>query len=357
MTTLNAKADTTEKTAVIKDRFASPEYTDHQARLPRLQALRGEKGDVDCGYFVTQTEMEKAGWFNVKAKDLVTYEYNSGSQEQGLLIKSPKMLVVPRSPLFAFDRKASMEEKRMFVVGEYSRQLHGEREKYGLGQYYEVMLLDQNNEPLHETSFAYLAKGSNQASFNIHWQQLVNEVTRLHAIANQIPSRPKNEIFKALCVFQFTVKRELAGNNLKSPACKVDSHVSPNPDNWEKFFLGRNSTTADRFLNLLAPASPNMLTVPSMALPSAENEADDSISDAQLVSESPQSAGLEALKRSLTEKGNELGWSTTERREWAFLRHGCLPGSWTVQQWQEANNDLQELIDAHALPVLEASAS
>jgi hypothetical protein len=88
------------------------------------------------------------------------------------LIKSPKMLVVPRSPLFAFDRKASMEEKRMFVVGEYSRQLHGEREKYGLGQYYEVMLLDQNNEPLHETSFAYLAKGSNQASFNIHWQQL-----------------------------------------------------------------------------------------------------------------------------------------------------------------------------------------
>jgi hypothetical protein len=357
MTTLNAKIDTTEKTAVTKDRFASSEYNDPNARLPMLQALRGEKGDIDCGYFITEVEMEKAGWYNVNAKDLTTYQFNSGKEERGLLIKSPRMLVVSRSPLFAFDRQISMKEKRMFVVGEYSKQLYGDRKKYGMGQYYEVLLLNQDNEALHETSCTYLAKGANQASFNTHWQQLVNEVTRCHAIANQIPVRGKNSLFNALCVFNFTVERELAGDSLKSYACKVVSHESPTPDNWEKFFLGRNSATADRFLNLLAPASPNMLAVSSMALPSAENDADDSITDAQLVSESQQSAGLELLKRSLTEKGNELGWSQAERREWAFLRHGCLPGSWTVQQWQEANDDLQELIDAHSLPVLEASAS
>jgi hypothetical protein len=39
----------------------------------------------------------------------------------------------------------------MIVSGAYSRQAHKEREKYGLGQYYEVLLLDENNEPLHET--------------------------------------------------------------------------------------------------------------------------------------------------------------------------------------------------------------
>ncbi len=60
-------------TGLTRDRFASAEYTDPQARLPRIQALRGEKGEVDCGYFITEAEMEKAGWYEVKAKDLVTY--------------------------------------------------------------------------------------------------------------------------------------------------------------------------------------------------------------------------------------------------------------------------------------------
>jgi hypothetical protein len=251
---------------VILDRFASPEYTDPHARLPRIQALRGEKGEVDCGYFITEAEMEKAGWYDVKTKDLVTYEYNSGGREKGILLKSPRMLVVQRSPIFAFDRQASLQEKRMIITGAYSRQLHNEREKYGLGQYYEVLLLDRNNEPLHEIGLAYLAKGANQASFSSHWQQLVNEVTRCHAVANQIPARPKNAMFTSLCVFQFSVKRELAGSSLKSFACKVDSHIAPTQANWESFFLGRQAERADRFLNLLAPNSELSLGLPAAQL-------------------------------------------------------------------------------------------
>jgi Family of unknown function (DUF5895) len=251
-------------TAPIKtqDRFATPEYNDPAAKLPKIQALRGEKGDIDCGYFVTETEMEKAGWHSVKVKDLTTYQYNSGNQERGLLLKNPRMLVVQRSPIFAFDRQASVQEKRMIVSGAYSRQAHKEREKYGLGQYYEVLLLDENNEPLHETPLGYLAKGANQASFSSHWQQLVNEVTRSHAQANGIPARPKNSMFTCLCVFQLSVKRELAGSSMKSYACKVDGHISPTAANWESFFLGRNEEKADRFLNLMVPHEPTMACLP-----------------------------------------------------------------------------------------------
>ncbi len=266
MTTLQTTPLAAPAPNLTRDRFASDEYTNPQARLPRLQALRGEKGEVDCGYFITEAEMEKAGWYEVKAKDLITYEYNSGGQEKGLLIKSPRMLVVQRSPIFAFDRQISMQEKRMMVVGAYSRQIHSEREKYGLGQYYEVMLLDKNNEPLHEISCAYLAKGANQASFSAHWQQLVKEVTRCHAIANQIPARPKNAVFNSLCVFQFTVQRELAGNSLKSYACKVNSHIAPAQADWESFFLGRQPATADRFLNLMAPTTELSLILPEQSL-------------------------------------------------------------------------------------------
>lgn len=250
--------------AEVRDRFAAPEYVNPNARLPRIQALRGENGASECGYFITEAEMSKAGWRNIDQSSTIVYEYNSGGKERGLLIQSPRMLVVQRSPLFAFDRQLSRTEGRLVVAGQYSKQLYSNRDKYGTAQCYEVLLLDQNNQPLHEIGFAYVAKGANQASFSFHWQQLVNEVTKCHAIANLIPARAKDARFNSLCVFQFTVKRELAGNNAKSPACKVYSHVAPTQVNWEQFFLGRQDEIANRFLNLLAPTTE--LTLPQAHL-------------------------------------------------------------------------------------------
>jgi Family of unknown function (DUF5895) len=247
-----------------RDRFAQPEYINPNARLPRIQALRGENGAKECGYFITESEMSKAGWRASSESALTTYDYNSGGKERGLLIQSPRMLVVPRSPLFAFDRVMSRQEQRLMVVGQYQKQLHSDREKFGTAQCYEVLLLDADNQPLHEIALAYIAKGANQASFSSHWQQLTMEVTRCHAIANNIPARPKDVRFNSLCVFEFAIKRELAGKGAKSPACKVDSHTVPTQENWEQFFLGRVDDIADRFLNLLAPS--NELVVPDRGL-------------------------------------------------------------------------------------------
>jgi Family of unknown function (DUF5895) len=259
--------------AEVRDRFAAPEYVNPNARLPRIQALRGENGASECGYFITEAEMAKAGWKSIDESETIVYEYNSGGKERGLLIQSPRMLVVPRSPLFAFDRQLSRAEGRLVVAGQYSKQLYSNREKYGTAQCYEVLLLDEHNQPLHEIGFAYVAKGANQASFSFHWQQLINEVTKCHAIANGIPARAKDARFNSLCVFQFTVKRELAGNNAKSPACKVHSHVAPTQANWEQFFLGRQDEVANRFLNLLTPTTE--LTLPQSQLSSATDRVED----------------------------------------------------------------------------------
>ncbi len=261
-------------TTTTKDRFAAPEYVNPNARLPKIQALRGENGAEDCGYFITEQEMAKAGWGDFKEADMKIYEYNSGGKERGLLLKSPRMLVVPRSPLFAFDRIGSRQEERLVVAGQYSKQLYSDRAKYGTAQAYEIMLLDKDNQPMHEIGLAYLAKGANQASFSFHWQQLVDEVTKCHAIANGIPARAKDVRFNCLCVFEFTVKRELAGTNAKSPACKVGSHVAPNIANWETFFLGRNDEVADRFLNLMVPTDDLILPQSTvLALPPAADVA------------------------------------------------------------------------------------
>jgi Family of unknown function (DUF5895) len=266
---------TVPSAAEVKDRFAAPEYVNPNARLPRIQALRGENGSSECGYFITETEMAKAGWGHVDENELIVYEYNSGGKERGLLIKNPRMLVVPRSPLFAFDRQISRQEERLVVAGQYNKQLYSDRAKYGTAQCYEVVLLDDQNQPLHEIGLAYVAKGANQASFSFHWQQLVMQVTKCHAIANSIPARAKDARFNSLCVFQFTVKRELAGNNAKSPACKVFSHVEPTQSNWEQFFLGRQDDIADRFLNLLAPTTE--LTLPHANTLQLMDKAEDDI--------------------------------------------------------------------------------
>jgi Family of unknown function (DUF5895) len=263
--------------AKVRDRFAAPEYVNPNARLPRIQALRGENGASECGYFITETEMAKAGWGQIDESQTIVYEYNSGGKERGLLLQSPRMLVVPRSPLFAFDRQVSRQEERLVVAGQYSKQLYSNREKYGTAQCYEVLLLDANNQPLHEIGLAYVAKGANQASFSFHWQQLIDRVTKCHAIANSIPARAKDVRFNSLCVFEFTVKRELAGNNAKSPACKVHSHVEPTQDNWEQFFLGRQDEIADRFLNLLAPTTE--LTLPQSNVLSLVDRIGDEIND------------------------------------------------------------------------------
>lgn len=270
---------TTEPTAITtttKDRFAEPEYVNPNARLPRIQALRGENGASECGYFITEKEMANAGWVDFDESQMMIYEFNSGGKERGILIQSPRMLVVPRSPLFAFDRLLSRQEERLHIAGGYSKLKHSNREQFGTAQAYEVLLLDANNQPLHEIGLAYLAKGANQASFSQHWQELVAQVTKCHAIANGIPARAKDVRFNCLCVFEFTVKRELAGTNAKSPACKVHSHVAPNQDNWESFFLGRQDDIADRFLDLMAPTTE--LFVPTMAqLESGEVEVDSEI--------------------------------------------------------------------------------
>jgi hypothetical protein len=276
-----ARRDTARELLVVpsaaeaKDRFAAPEYVNPNARLPRIQALRGENGPSECGYFITETEMAKAGWGHVDERELIVYEYNSGGKERGLLIKSPRMLVVPRSPLFAFDRQVSRQEERLVVAGQYNKQTYSDRAKYGTAQCYEVLLLDEQNQPLHEIGLAYVAKGANQASFSFHWQQLVTQVTKCHAIANGIPARSKDVRFNSLCVFQFTVKRELAGNNAKSPACKVHTHVEPTQANWEQFFLGRQDEIADRFLNLLAPTTE--LSLPQANLANLMDKVEDDL--------------------------------------------------------------------------------
>jgi Family of unknown function (DUF5895) len=240
----------------VRDRFASPEYCNPNAKLPFIQSLRGENPN-ECGFFISLDQMAKASWLNMP-ETLDTYTFSSGAIERGLLLRQPRMLVVPKSRLLAARTlKGDNGSSEVELLGEY-RDFKGQSGITNL-QIFEVLLLeacasshdDRDNCPLHEIPLQYIAKGSTQATFATHYQQFLLEITMCHAQANGISARPKNLEFGALCVFEFEVVRELAGNGQKAWACKVASHTKPTIDNWESFFLGRNDELANRVLQLL----------------------------------------------------------------------------------------------------------
>jgi Family of unknown function (DUF5895) len=61
----------------IRDRFASPEYSNPDAKLPFIQSLRGEN-PTECGFFVSLDQMAKASWIDVP-ETLDTYTFSSGA--------------------------------------------------------------------------------------------------------------------------------------------------------------------------------------------------------------------------------------------------------------------------------------
>jgi Family of unknown function (DUF5895) len=259
---------TTFSSSATRDEFASTQFLDPNARLPRIQALRGTTPEL-CGYFISVEEMAKSGWvdFEPFTDQLVTYTFeSSGQKEQGLLLSEPRMLVCPRTPLLAFDRTASSESEQMVLVGQWKRE-YKEDDNISNCRLYEVLLLDVNNQPLHTVPLSYVAKGANNATFSAEWQKLTEEITACHAIANGIAARPKNNQFKSLCVFAFTVARELVGKKQKSPACRVVSHESPTMENWRSYFVGYDADLKTQVWDGLQPTMPLMIPLETTEVP------------------------------------------------------------------------------------------
>lgn len=241
-----------------RDEFCSTEFIDPDAKLPRIQALRGTSVDT-CGYFVGIEQMASAGWLDFKEEQIITYTFeSSGEQEQGILIKNPRMLVCPKTPVLGFDRRESQESNSTIILGRYAREMR-EDENIGNLQYYQVFLLSGNNQPLHQIPFSYKAKGANQASFAVHWQEFCRQLNICHAIVNGIPAKQKNSLFYSLGVFCFKTSREQAGEKQKSFACKVSEHEVPSLENWKEYFLGFKQTTKQYIWDSFEPNKPLMI--------------------------------------------------------------------------------------------------
>lgn len=254
--------DHNQSMQIQRDEFASEEYVDPNAKLPRIQALRGTSKE-NCGFFIPVDQAAKAGWIDFDEKHLIEYTFEgSGETEHGLLFQSLRMLVCPRSDVLAWDRNATREQENLVILGRYGKDSKDD-DNIGNLQIFEVFLLNDKNQPLHQVPFGLKLKGSTQATFSQHWNSFIDEITACHAIANRIPAKGKNMMFKSLCVFSFKLGREQAGEKVKSWACKVVAHDKPTLENWRNYFVGFDNETKSFVYDGLQPTRPYLAALPA----------------------------------------------------------------------------------------------
>jgi Family of unknown function (DUF5895) len=245
--------NTTEVTAIEYkgDMFATSEYDEVSNRVARIQCLRGETDPKGFGFFITESDLAKVG-YNYNIEDLVEYQYNTGGVENGLLIQSPRMLIAQKTGLMA-KKEVESDGVTYSVYEAYDTNLHADRTVYKPCTGYDILLLDKDNNLLHESPLFYTAKGSNGASFNAELTKYFNEMVALHAKLNKVPKRNKDWRFKSLCVFVPALARELAGDKAKSFACKFVGYQSPTATTFKDLFIGIDYDKAQEVWSILNP--------------------------------------------------------------------------------------------------------
>lgn len=246
----------------IKSQYLSSEYAATDFSFPHVQVVRGEEEQSHCGYFIPLPQAQKAGWSNIEATKTIIYTYNDGKNAEGILLVQPRMVMCAVSKLGMFDRAASQDEDRLMVIGEWNRE-QSKDPNIGNFQIYLIMFLGESNFPLHQIPFKIIAKGAHQATLSKYWEQNCIQVAMLHAKAAKAPFLPRDERYKALCVFEPVIKRMSVGSGkTKSPACCVDGFVAPTSGNWRSFFLGEGEELlAETILQILNP-QPRALQMP-----------------------------------------------------------------------------------------------
>jgi len=259
---------------IERDEFTSEEYIDKNASLPTVIVLNDQ---LNYGYFIPLSTMAKCGWINFDEEQLISHTFRSGNTELGILIQSPRMLVCPKTDLYQFDAKASEEQQTKVIVGLYNAELKDDPNIKN-ERLYLVFFLDESNNPLHSTPLKYAARGVNGTTFELERRAFKMEMEACHAITNQVPAKPKNDLFHSLSVFCFTTKAELAGDKQKAWVCRIVGHEKPSTENWKNYFIGYSSLKEYAWSALEPGQKIDVLSVPVLeggetrtALPPGDN--------------------------------------------------------------------------------------
>jgi hypothetical protein len=243
----------TKLTTYTPDIFASGDFDQPDTKLPRAQFLRGETDPNMFGLFISELDLIATN-YKYDKKDLIEYQFISSNEKQaGLMLKTPKMLLAQKTVLMAKQQIEDENGKSRSVYEAYDASIHFDRSIYSPCTGYNIILVDADNKPLHDIAFSLTAKGAAGASLNAELNKFYDEITTAHAKLNNIPIRKKDARFKALCVFEPVIVRELIGDKQKSFSIKINSHKVATTETFTNQFISKDYET---IWEIIEPVSP-----------------------------------------------------------------------------------------------------
>lgn len=231
---------TQDKRRDIINKFADPSYNKPISRAPIAQILNGQDPEK-IGLFLKENILDTIDWKGEPPTH--THVFSSGVEEQGVLLKSPRLNIIQVSQRFIELRdddeeggvKAGTLLNMVFESNEGYEFYMSNKDKYVLRRFYFVFVLDENNQNLHQVPIAISLKGVASTKLGMALEEFQSSLETAFANYSQTNRSNKNDEFHRLGVFHPTFapshEPKTEPNAKKRPwVAIVDSFVTPKPD-------------------------------------------------------------------------------------------------------------------------------
>lgn len=216
----------------LDNEFLSPEFDGEITSLPFAQVLN-EKRKSDCGFFITVDNLGAADWQLQQHQQFHTATWGSGEESEGLLIQSPRLIILAQSPLFMVERSTGLN------LGAYDPDFYRRaKSDMVLKTKYLVYFVDDQNQLRHSVPMQLTMKGAPGASFGDHLRLFRLELEKAFAVAHKQPVKRKSARFHAMGVFCIQTEPQQRGEEQKAWVCTTVSHDQPTQSNWLNYFVG-----------------------------------------------------------------------------------------------------------------------
>lgn len=221
------------------DEFLSSEYDAPLTSYPFAQIIN-DKYKSQCGFFISTDNLSQADFQIPDDAEYHTVVWGSGERSQGLLIDSPRLLVIRSTPLYMEERSTGL------YLGGYDAGIYRyRRQDIVLKTKYLIFFVSEDNQLLHSIPMQLTMKGVAGATFGEHLSKFRSELEQAFAVAYGVRVARKNEKFHAHGVFHLTTAPEQRGDEYKVWVCVTTGHEQPTQDNWRSLFVGYNSDIKD----------------------------------------------------------------------------------------------------------------
>lgn len=219
--------------ALMGEEFNAP-------RVPRLP-YGIVINDNPSGLFIPEKNAVKAGWVGLTAEAMTELELPSGEKSKGIFLSSVRMSILGNVPPYIrYKNSDDNGDMKSVVVGSYQfdRDLLDKKTMEVCSEHL-IMFLGAENNFLHtrpiRIRFKNVALWSLLESLEDFYLAMEMQFAKL---AN-IKASGKNDRWRSLCIFECLFKgiKEGEGSN-KSYCCKVETFTMPNPENFQRLFLG-----------------------------------------------------------------------------------------------------------------------